>query len=91
MSDTFRGAHETYSAIFVICCALVNFEQIENDHPLRENDGKFYYKLKALVNQKREEKEARKKEKRKQQAKLRKRIFSLVGEEISSSDESESS
>ena len=80
MSNKYRGSHESYEDIFTICCALVNFEQIEIDHPLRSSDGSFYQKLEASLMIKKEEKIAKEREKRRQQARHRRKIFSIIGD-----------
>jgi len=89
MSSTFRGSHETYAPIFTICCALVNFEQIECDHPLRERDMRFYVRLQASIKQKVLESETKSRAKRRRQARLRRRIFGEIGEDQSSSSSEE--
>ena len=60
MSDTYRGNHEAYANVFTIYCALVNFEQIECEHPLREEDRDFYVRLLVAMQQKNEEKKKKK-------------------------------
>ena len=75
MSSKYRGCHELYSNIFILCCALVNFEQIAIDHPLRESDSRFYQKFQTSIQIKIKEDKEKRKHKRKQQAKLRRKIY----------------
>lgn len=87
MEKRYRGSHEMYSDIFTICCALVNFEQIECNHPLRERDRHFYLRLLVELQRKQEEKRTMQAERRRQQAARRMRIYSR-GPGVNSSDES---
>jgi hypothetical protein len=48
IGSKYRGAHEHYNHIFMVCCALVNFEIRQIDHPLRCEDGDFYRRAMAL-------------------------------------------
>ena len=41
MRETYRGDHSLYPSLFVICCALVNFEIAFANHPLRD-EGQYY-------------------------------------------------
>lgn len=52
MKYQYRGMHEKYEYYFLSCCALVNFEILMCDHPLREEDGEFYQKLCASIKEK---------------------------------------
>ena len=88
MGSTYRGCHENYADIFTLCCALVNFEQIECDHPLRDSDQTFYVKLGASLNQEKQQRDEKARERRKKQAKARRKRFAHVR---SSSDESSDS
>lgn len=86
MSSIYRCSHDHYTNIFILCCALVNFEQIECDHPLRNDDMRFYQRLQASIKQKKKEKEEKAKAKRIHQARLRRRIFGLDEEEHNEED-----
>lgn len=87
MSSVFRGSHDTYADIFTVCCALVNFEQIECNHGLRACDHKFYVRLQASIKAKKKEADEKAKEKRKQQARLRRRIFGMMDPEEQNENE----
>lgn len=88
MEKRYRGSHEMYSDIFTICCALVNFEQVECNHPLREKDSRFYLRLLAELQRNKEEKLKNQAERRRQQTARRMKIYSR-GPGASSSDESD--
>ena len=79
MSDTYRGNHEAYANVFTIYCALVNFEQIECEHPLREEDRDFYVRLLVAMQQKNEEKKRKKAEQKKEDSERRMRDFAKKG------------
>lgn len=86
MSSVFRGGRETYENYFIICCALVNFEQIVCDHPLREDDSIFYKKMLVTMERKIKEREEEKNKKKKKQALRRKKIFKRFGMNFSNSN-----
>ena len=90
MSAVFRGSHEYYSDIFTICCSLVNFEQIECGHPLRNTDKQFYVKLQASLKQKKLDEKEKAKENRKRQARNRRKAYGRVGRSDDTSDDDDS-
>lgn len=75
MSSIYRGNHDNYADLFTICCGLVNFEQIICNHPLREDDRKYYLKLQASIRGKNLKEIEKAKEKRKKQARNRRANF----------------
>lgn len=86
MSNVFRSDRDSYTSYFIICCALVNFEQIICNHPLREDDSIFYKKLLVTMERKMKEREEMKNKKKQKQAARRKKIFKRFGTNFSNSN-----
>ena len=87
MYEKYRGDKTEYADVFVLCCALLNFEIIHCGHALRESDKKFYERFKALMGFDKEKIEKERKKKRKQQAEERQKKFLTSNGHSSDSDE----
>ena len=48
MKEKYRGSHSNYKDFFILCCALINFD-ILNEHPLRQIDYDFFSRERALL------------------------------------------
>ena len=90
MSNVFRGDHKTYEDYFTICCALVNFEQIVCDHPLREEDSDFYKKLLVTMQRDIKRREEEKVKRKQKLAARRKKIFKRFKTDFYKSDDYDS-
>lgn len=74
IGDKYRGSHGRYEMIFKTCCALVNYE-LMNDHPLRLDDREFFLKHRALLFKSTEEEIQKNKEKQMIQKQRRIKLF----------------
>jgi hypothetical protein len=75
-ANKYRGDHEHYEDIFILCCALVNYDIRQCNHGLRRDDGEFYKRMLCQEKQDREINERRKQEAKKTQRDDRmRRIF----------------
>ena len=75
MYEKYRGSKEEYDQVFILCCALVNYEVVICRHGFKESDKHFYdcYKVNMLMDKEKIAKAV--KRKRKQQAEARKAKF----------------
>lgn len=90
MKDKYRGSHANYKDFFITCCALVNFD-ILNDHPLRQIDYDFFSRERAFlrkrVNQQKAKLLQKKKYQKENRMKLFKKSFLLRSSSSDSSDD----